>query len=568
MEFSNILDKIDVMKIHKLRHQLYAFQIVLSLILFSFLGFTYNSFKTEYQKDIDVYIQNEILVHKKEILSSIENATLKLKKEKEHFKSIHIEALDILRKNPNLDLKELKKSIQSKYLLSNIDLELFLIDKSYKIYKTTFKKDLGFNLSIVTEAKNYLDKTTKDSKIYISGFVSTDALDMKYKLYSYSKLNDESYLELGFVDNALVNRMKLLLKENTKQSTKLTLYNVSKDDKQYYYYSMNKRDNINSKEDFYKSIKKVALKQDTKDNVINSVKQDKQICLENTNIYTVYTKVFNSDVFKILGFENIVMKLNIDVTDKVNFMKDYTKFFIFSLILILMLLTLLSFFVQKRFTYPTETISESLNSSKKIDDKSILTLDNELSDIAKKYNKLFDELQEEIELNKNLTLIDPLTKAYNRKAFDIQMDKIFSHYNRYKTPFSVILTDIDDFKDVNDNYGHHVGDNTLKAFVDLVTLNIRKTDLLYRIGGEEFFIICENTTIRDASNLAEKLRSKIESSLTVIEEKTITVSIGVCEVVQSDTRDSIYKRVDANMYFSKNRGKNSVTSDDEIANKI
>jgi len=556
------------MKIHKLRHQLYAFQIVLSLILFSFLGFTYNSFKTEYQKDIDVYIQNEILVHKKEILSSIENATLKLKKEKEHFKSIHIEALDILRKNPNLDLKELKKSIQSKYLLSNIDLELFLIDKSYKIYKTTFKKDLGFNLSIVTEAKNYLDKTTKDSKIYISGFVSTDALDMKYKLYSYSKLNDESYLELGFVDNALVNRMKLLLKENTKQSTKLTLYNVSKDDKQYYYYSMNKRDNINSKEDFYKSIKKVALNQDTKDNVINSVKQDKQICLENTNIYTVYTKVFNSDVFKILGFENIVMKLNIDVTDKVNFMEEYTKFFIFSLILILMLLTLLSFFVQKRFTYPTETISESLNSSKKIDDKSILTLDNELSDIAKKYNKLFDELQEEIELNKNLTLIDPLTKAYNRKAFDIQMDKIFSHYNRYKTPFSVILTDIDDFKDVNDNYGHHVGDNTLKAFVDLVTLNIRKTDLFYRIGGEEFFIICENTTIRDASNLAEKLRSKIESSLTVIEEKTITVSIGVCEVVQSDTRDSIYKRVDANMYFSKNRGKNSVTSDDEIANKI
>jgi len=331
---------------------------------------------------------------------------------------------------------------------------------------------------------------------------------------------------------------------------------------------MNKRDSTGSKEDYYKSFKKVALNQVTKDNVINCVKQDKQIRLHNTNIYTVYAKVFDRDIFKILGFDNIVMELNIDVTDKVNFMEGYTKFFIFSLVLILILLTLLFFFVQKRFTYPTETISQSLNNSKKIDDKSIITLDNELSDIAKKYNKLFDELQEEIELNKSLTLIDPLTKAYNRKAFDTQMDKIFSLYDRYKIPFSVILIDIDDFKSVNDNYGHYVGDSTLKALVDLVILNIRKIDLLYRIGGEEFFIICENTTIRDASSLAEKLRSKIESSLTVIEEKTITVSIGVSEVVENDTRDFIYKRVDANMYFSKTSGKNRVTSDNEVTNKV
>ena len=552
------------MKIHKLRYQLYTFQIVISLILFSFLGFTYNSFQKEYQKDIDVYIQNEISIHKKEILSSIKNATLRLKKQKEHFESIHIEVLDILRKNPNLDLEKLKKEIESKHLLSNIDLELFLIDKSYTMYKTTFKKDLGFNLSIVTEAKNYLDKTAKDGKIYISDFVSTDALDMKYKLYSYSKLKDGIYLELGFVDNTLVNSMDALLQENTKQQTKLVLYNVSKDDKQYYYYSMNKRSSLNSKEDYFKSFKKVGLNKSTQDNVINCIKHDEQIRLHNANIYTVYTKVFDRDIFKILGFENIVMELNIDVSNKVHFMEEYTKFFVFTLILIFILLTLLFFFVQKRFAYPTEVISLSLNNSKKIDDESIIMLNNELSDIAIKYNKLFDKLQEEIALNKSLTLVDPLTNAYNRKAFDIQIDKIFSLYDRYKISFSVILIDIDDFKVINDNYGHDVGDNALKSFVELVTLNIRKIDLLYRIGGEEFFIICENTTLRDAKNLAEKLRSKIEGSLSIVDEKTITVSIGVSEVIEYDTRDSIYKRVDANMYLSKNSGKNRVTSDDEV----
>lgn len=95
-----------------------------------------------------------------------------------------------------------------------MNVELFLIDKSYKIYKTTYPKDLGFNLSVITEAKNYLDKTTKDGKVYISEFVSTDALDMKYKLYSYSKLKDGIYLELGFVDNTLTNTMESFKKQH------------------------------------------------------------------------------------------------------------------------------------------------------------------------------------------------------------------------------------------------------------------------------------------------------------------------------------------------------------------
>jgi diguanylate cyclase (GGDEF)-like protein len=91
-------------------------------------------------------------------------------------------------------------------------------------------------------------------------------------------------------------------------------------------------------------------------------------------------------------------------------------------------------------------------------------------------------------------------------------------------------------------------------------LKIRKTDTLYRVGGEEFIIICKNTIKSDAIIIAEKIRKKVEESLNIIENKTITISIGVTEVISDDDENSIYKRVDDNLYMSKNSGKNRVTS--------
>ncbi|MDB2405693.1 GGDEF domain-containing protein, partial [Arcobacteraceae bacterium] len=199
-------------------------------------------------------------------------------------------------------------------------------------------------------------------------------------------------------------------------------------------------------------------------------------------------------------------------------------------------------------------------------DPIIISLNNELSEISQKYNYLYDELSKEIELNKKLILIDPLTTAYNRKAFDTTLSEVFSLFNRYKTPFSLLLLDIDNFKQINDTYGHITGDDVLKDLVDLINENIRNTDTLYRVGGEEFIIICRNTILSDAVNLAEKLRQTIESSLNTINDNTITVSIGVTEVITKDTHNSIYKRVDDNLYDSKNKGKNRVSSDKKQAN--
>jgi len=231
------------------------------------------------------------------------------------------------------------------------------------------------------------------------------------------------------------------------------------------------------------------------------------------------------------------------------------------LAIILILLIGLFIFIKNRFTKPIENIVDSITSHTKVKDKVILSLNNELSDISNSYNNLLYQLTKEIDLNRQLLLIDPLTKSYNRKAFENTIIEVISLFNRYNTPFSLILLDIDKFKEINDNYGHLVGDNVLIEMVALITKNIRKTDTLYRVGGEEFFIICKNTMQLDVINIAEKLRETIEKSLNVIENKTVTVSIGVTEVIENDTKDAIYKRVDDNLYFSKNNGRNRVTSD-------
>ena len=112
--------------------------------------------------------------------------------------------MQILKKNPDTDLATLKKELQNDGKLRNFEIEAFLIDENYKIFDTTFTQDMGLNLSIIVEAKEYLDRTKKDGKIYIANNVSEDALDGKYKLYSYSKLKKVVVRDIEFAKTMFV----------------------------------------------------------------------------------------------------------------------------------------------------------------------------------------------------------------------------------------------------------------------------------------------------------------------------------------------------------------------------
>lgn len=159
---------------------------------------------------------------------------------------------------------------------------------------------------------------------------------------------------------------------------------------------------------------------------------------------------------------------------------------------------------------------------------------------------------------KQQTLLDELTQIKNRKAYNLKIKSLLAVFERYQTPFSIISIDIDDFKNINDNFGHDVGDTVLRSFGALIEKNIRETDHLFRIGGEEFAILSESKTKVDAIQLAEKLR-KIVAFNTILTDINITISLGICEVTTGDGPNSIAKRVDNLLYEAKSHGKNKVT---------
>lgn len=150
---------------------------------------------------------------------------------------------------------------------------------------------------------------------------------------------------------------------------------------------------------------------------------------------------------------------------------------------------------------------------------------------------------------------DGLTKLYNRRFFYESLHGEILRAERYERALSVIMFDIDHFKRVNDTYGHDAGDSVLKELSQLIQNNIRKTDILARLAGEEFAVIVPETWAEGALLLAEKLRDAV-ARYSFKHAGKITISLGITELAEGDTADAIYKRADMALYEAKSKGRN------------
>lgn len=160
------------------------------------------------------------------------------------------------------------------------------------------------------------------------------------------------------------------------------------------------------------------------------------------------------------------------------------------------------------------------------------------------------------ELNELATL-DALTRIPNRFHFNKVFEYSMNLSKRSGHPFSLILFDIDHFKQVNDQYGHLAGDEILKSLSALVAKNIRKTDFIARWGGEEFVILLPETDLSSAVKLADMLRMKIEEHPFEIVQK-ITCSMGVVQYNMFENEDGMMFRADENLYIAKEEGRNRI----------
>jgi len=167
------------------------------------------------------------------------------------------------------------------------------------------------------------------------------------------------------------------------------------------------------------------------------------------------------------------------------------------------------------------------------------------------------EIQKKLE---EQATVDELTKVYNRKSFNERLKEKIEMFRRYESNFCLALVDIDDFKKVNDTFGHDIGDEVLIKVCGIAKENIRNTDLIFRIGGEEFVILYPKTLIDEAFLSIEKITHIIKNE-NIIKNHQITLSVGLTQMKENDDEASIFKRIDDLMYISKKTGKDKITVD-------
>lgn len=195
---------------------------------------------------------------------------------------------------------------------------------------------------------------------------------------------------------------------------------------------------------------------------------------------------------------------------------------------------------------------------------------NESSKITKigdiNQRKLFDansEIESQKETLYQASVTDYLTGAYNRRYILETLDVEFMKSKRYSFSLSCILVDIDNFKSINDTYGHQVGDFTLKTVSDLIQETLREVDIFGRYGGEEFLIILPNTKVYDAAIVAEKVRKKIAQLNFEMGNKEVgpfmlTLSLGVADTHTGNptTVEALLCNTDKALYQAKGNNKN------------
>ncbi len=259
---------------------------------------------------------------------------------------------------------------------------------------------------------------------------------------------------------------------------------------------------------------------------------------------------FKEDTLSRLTFKNIVFKVQQEVNEVIQNLEEY----------------------QKSLTEKESKIEEKHEETKDESTKEILVeILNELKDL-KSQNEFFKNkikvqaekiknLEDELVLTKEEASLDPLTGLLNRRAFDNTVNELIKNYKKNKSPLSFIFIDIDFFKEINDTYGHAVGDETLKDVANTLKKYLRNEDIIGRYGGEEFGVVLPGIKLDTALKIAERLKNAIKNRTIKVENHDIkvTASFGVVEIDETiSTLEDLVKKADLALYSAKKDGRNKI----------
>lgn len=194
-------------------------------------------------------------------------------------------------------------------------------------------------------------------------------------------------------------------------------------------------------------------------------------------------------------------------------------------------------------------------------ERQLSTLKGELSTLENESSQLRTHLQRQ----QRLALFDPLTGLHNRRAYDEQVQNEYNRWKRYQTDLTLVVWDIDRFKNINDTFGHQAGDRVLKAAAKILQENLRDSDFIARYGGEEFVTLMPETALNHALIASEKLRKIIEESPFHHHDQAVpvTISCGLAQFHSGDTPEQVFERADKALYQAKQSGRNRCVTDED-----
>lgn len=228
-------------------------------------------------------------------------------------------------------------------------------------------------------------------------------------------------------------------------------------------------------------------------------------------------------------------------------------------------LTTLKEIVQQR----VETISKHMAIYQQSEAVRLQQAEAKVKDLNQKLNIMqgeSDRLQQKIVNERNQAMIDPLTGIYNRLAYNERIETEFNRWQRYQTPLTMAVWDIDKFKNVNDTYGHQAGDRVLTVVAKLLSKQVRETDFVARFGGEEFVLLMPETTVEQATKVADNLRNSIEQCEFHFKDQRVpvTISCGLAQFSEGDKVETAFNRADKALYYAKHNGRNRCCTEQDL----
>ena len=212
------------------------------------------------------------------------------------------------------------------------------------------------------------------------------------------------------------------------------------------------------------------------------------------------------------------------------------------------------------YTFPTQTLNEHKNLNNFLHTFNTFNVFLSLAFVNYYFRtNVFDLISRLDKTSKT----DMLTGLMNRRSMNIELIRYCNMAERYQRSSSILLIDIDEFKQINDGFGHVAGDSVLKQFASLLTLGIRETDLLARWGGDEFLLLAPFTNLKSAKKLAESLREVIQLTDFYFENRllNLSITIGVSELLPQRSMEESLKKVDQLLYQGKSMGRDQVITE-------